>query len=139
MGPRAGRALPREPARAGAERPGQASGAGATCAGPQGRGSSRLRARLGQAAHGEGRRRGPRAGRGGAGGGRAASPRPEAGRAGSGGAGGGTGSRRHCLPARPLALSRAAEPAWELRAPSRPPHLSERRGEPGPGRATRRG
>lgn len=82
---------------------------------------------------GAGRTRGGRGGR---------RPRgfPEAGGgAGSEGAGGGPAGRRHCSSARPVALGRAAEPTWELRAPSRSPHLCERRGEPGPGRAARRG
>lgn len=71
-------------------------------------------------------------------GGRAASAKEEAGRAGLGRRGGRTRSLPALLP-RPLALGLAAGQAWELRAPSRRPHLSERRSEPGPWRASRRG
>uniref|UniRef100_A0A8I5N6F7 Serine protease 23 n=2 Tax=Papio anubis TaxID=9555 RepID=A0A8I5N6F7_PAPAN len=90
-----------------------------------------------------GRRRAARGGGarsvcGGAGGGRAASPRPEAGRAGLGWRGGRT-RQLPALLARSLALGCAAGQAWEPRAPSRRPHLSERRSEPRPGRAARRG
>lgn len=49
------------------------------------------------------------------------------------GVGGGPACCPRCSLARPLALGSAAGQAWELSAPSRRPHLSERRRNPGPG------